>query len=210
VKTVKHDVDNLHRVTKSDIVSFFDTFVSPTSPQTRSKLAVHLLAQNTVLDVASQTADNVNDVAAELSNLFVQVLQPMGLTVDKEALAGKLESVDVKSGDSPGILSTVVDYLSSTGAAEKEKIDTFARQGHVIIDSLLPSLGIVPKKKGLKAGDEDSVTSSENKLLASKEGNDSQVVEITDVRDFKAGLPLSEGLKAVKDISEFEELEAKL
>lgn len=56
------------------------------------------------------------------------------------------------------------------------------------------------------ASQDESVTSSENKVLDSSV----EAVEITDVRDFKAGVPLSEGLKAVKDITEFEELEAKL
>ncbi|KAF1343553.1 STE23-like protein [Delphinella strobiligena] len=108
---VNRDVEHIRPLTKSQLVDFFNTYVSPSSRQTRSKLAVHLLAQNTVAEVVPETASQ-----------------------------------------------------------------------------------------------DESVTSSENKVLDSSV----DAVEITDVRDFKAGVPLSEGLKAVKDITEFEELEAKL
>ena len=37
-----------------------------------------------------------------------------------------------------------------------------------------------------------------------------KAVVIEDVREFKARMPLSEGARPVKDLSEFEELEPKL
>jgi len=53
--------------------------------------------------------------------------------------------------------------------------------------------------------DTASTTSSERKLPTLKEA---EVIE--DVRDFKARMPLSEGARPAKDLSEFEELESKL
>lgn len=42
------------------------------------------------------------------------------------------------------------------------------------------------------------------------DGKKSEPMIITDVRSFKATLPLSEGARPVKDLVEFEELEPKL
>jgi len=53
--------------------------------------------------------------------------------------------------------------------------------------------------------DTTSTASSERKLPTIKEA---EVIE--DVRDFKARMPLSEGARPAKDLSEFEDLEPKL
>lgn len=206
--TVARDVEHIRTLTKSDILTFFNIHISPLSTSTRSNLAVHLLAQNTVADVAAQSASDATSQITELSNTISQVLTQMGFaSVDKAELSKKLENVDVAGGDTQGIFTAVSTYVSSLSGVAAAQLETLSTQGAQVIDSLLPSLGIVPKKKGLNGADESN-TSSEDKLV--KNGAGGEQVEITDVRDFKAGVPLSEGLKAVRDISEFEELEAKL
>lgn len=172
---------------------------------------VHLRAQNSAADIAA-ASDPVSQTA-ELANLLEQFLTQTGVVgAEKAGLEKSLQNVDVSGGDSEGILAAVSSYLSSTSTVtEGEKFDALAQQGQgkQVVDSLLPSLGIVPKKRGM--GDVgDSVTSSENKLLEAKAGQEVPAVEIVDARDFKLGVPLSEGLKAVRDLAEFEELEAKL
>lgn len=63
-----------------------------------------------------------------------------------------------------------------------------------------------PTQQVLDGKDESaSVTSSEALL---PQGNEAVVIE--DIRAFKASIPLSEGARPVKDLSEFEELEPKL
>ena len=63
----------------------------------------------------------------------------------------------------------------------------------------------VGKTESSVKDDTASTTSSERKLPPIKEA---EVIE--DVRAFKARMPLSEGARPVKDLSEFEELEPKL
>ena len=198
---------------------------------------MHLRAQKTVVDVAAEKSDAAaasatetetetdasteaasDNKSAELAGLLSQVLSQLGLPSSKEELSKSLEKVDIKGGDSNGILTAVSGYLTSASTAAesaaegtKEKIDALTQQGKQIIDSILPSLGVVPKKKGLVDGAEDeSVTSSEKKVADGKNGLEVEPVEIVDVRDFKTRLPLSEGLRAVRELAEFEELEAKL
>lgn len=216
---VARDVENIRPLTKADLVEFFGTYISPLSPHTRAKLVVQLIAQNTVADVAatatasSTSAEDSASLTAEFSGLLVQFLTQVGVVADKDALSKKLsaDNVDVKSGDSNAILASLSSYISSLPAGaglEKEKIDALTVQGRQVVDSLLPSLGVIPKVKGIgNSGEKASVTSSEKKVVGAEAV---EAVEITDVREFKAGVPLSEGARAVRDLVEFEEVEAKL
>lgn len=133
----------------------------------------------------------------------------MGLPADKAALTASLEKINISSGDSEAVLGALSSYLSSAGHvvdSQKDKVSALLAQGKGIVESLLPSLGIVPKIKGLTGAE----SQSDSEKAVAEAGRDGQVVEVVDVRDFKAGLPLSEGLKAVRGLEEFEELDAKL
>ncbi|KAL1303025.1 hypothetical protein AAFC00_003338 [Neodothiora populina] len=203
---VKRDVEHLRTLTKPDIVSFFTQYISPASKDTRANLAVHLLAQHSVVDIAAQSAADASQQTAELANALAQVLGQMGFAgVDKDALGKKLDGVDVSGGDTQAILEAASSYVSANPSlgADAAQLEGLKVQGAQLVDSILPSLGIVPKKRGLVGGEQDdSITSSENSAL---QGKSTEVVEITDARDFKAGVPLSEGLKPVREIHEFED-----
>jgi len=69
---------------------------------------------------------------------------------------------------------------------------------------------IVEKTKSLVIGEEKETQTVEEEKKAEVKGNGIERVVITDVRKFKAGLLVSAGPRPVKDISEFEELDAKL
>lgn len=46
IYTVHHDAAHIKQVTKADMIAFYKEFIDPTSPS-RSKLAIHLVAQAT-------------------------------------------------------------------------------------------------------------------------------------------------------------------
>lgn len=204
-------------MTKADLIEFFNTYISPASPQTRAKIAVHLLAQKLPVDTAVSVEDKSESSpatsdgkSAELASLLTQVLSQMGLPSTKEDLTKALEKVNIKAGDSDGILTAISSSFSgNTAEGVKEKAAVFTAQGKSIIDSILPSLGIVPRMKGVISGDE-SRTESEEAVANSKLGKEPQALVIEDVRNFKAGMPLSEGLRAVRAIQEFEDGASKL
>lgn len=119
-----HDVAQLKPLTKSDLIEFFNRYISPSSP-VRAKLAVHMLAQSS----------------------------------PKSAPAAETEREGVTSGSEPKSPETPVEVIGE----ENMKI-----------------------------------------------GNGTTPTIIKDVHVWKAGLEVSRGARPVKDLSDFEELEAKL
>lgn len=101
-------------------------------------------------------------------------------------------------------MSAVQAFAKENLAWGPAELASITEQGTTIINSVLPSLGVVPNS----ASDDKSATSSEVKVSAAKK--DSQLVDITDVRDWKSTIPLSDGVSAVTDLATFEESEAKL
>ncbi|KAG9246960.1 Metalloenzyme, LuxS/M16 peptidase-like protein [Calycina marina] len=128
---VHHDAEHVRKLTKADMIAFYDHYILPSSPH-RSKLAIHLNAQGTA------------EVAATASSAVFKV---------KEAGAKVLGEV----------------------------ISKFTED--------------LPER---------------SKPAAKPEANGTTPIVIKDVREFKTQLAVTRGPQAVKHISEFEELDAKL
>ena len=75
---------------------------------------------------------------------------------------------------------------------------------------MLPSLGIISKDASSKEAGEAQVNGDAQAQNGDAAEKKSKTIVIEDVKAFKAGMPLSAGAQPVKDLSEFEELGAKL
>ena len=139
------------------------------------------------------------------------MLSQLGLEDTNVAdLNKRMEKVDITSGDTDGIMGAVASYLKESAGVAAEKADAVVEQGKVALVSLLPSLGIVPKDAAAEPnGAIDGSVQSKDDAVVEGEVR-SKTVVIEDVKAFKASMPLSAGVRPVKDLSEFEELEAKL
>lgn len=94
-------------------------------------------------------------------------------------------------------------YLHDTAGMAEEQIKGISEQGEALLKQLLPSLGI----KSAPAKDE---AKSQKPAQAREAEEKNPAVIIDDVRAWKASLPASKGPRMVKDLSEFEDFEAKL
>lgn len=129
---------------------------------------------------------------SSLITLVVQFLNSEGVSPDATSLAHRLKDVDISGGDAQGIAKAISTHLVEDLKLEQKKADEVVKKGQEMISStVLPSLGV-------------SVTSN------GEEKKGREPVKITDVRDFKASLQVSRGPRAVKELSEFEDLESKL
>ena len=192
-----HDVENIEPLTKEDMLEFFKTYYHPSSP-TRTKASVHMIAQSSAEDIAAKTSSS--EKREKLVSTLVQMLEQLGLKdVDAKDLTKRMEKVDVASGDTGGIVSAVGAYLKESAGMVAEQVEQVVEQGKVALDQILPSLGIVTQVANGEA--DEVVTNGESH---------SKTIVIEDVQAFKASMPLSAGTRPVKDLGEFEELEAKL
>lgn len=117
------------------------------------------------------------------------------MSPDATSLANRLKGVNISGGDAQGIAKAISTHLVEDLKVEQKKADEVVKKGQEMISStVLPSLGV-------------SVTSNGEKQ---EEKKGREPVKITDVRDYKASLQVSRGPRAVKELSEFEELEPKL
>jgi insulysin len=194
-----HDVDELKKLTRADILDFYNEFISPLSKR-RAKLSVHMISQG--------KAKEEDKVAPEkqieaILNALSQFLSTSGAKVDTENLKVDLEKVDVAGGDQNGIIAVARDYAQSSLPAEQ--LDAIVEQLNEAIPQLFVALGI---KSAQAKKQEDTVPEVNGVMNGDVEKTPPVIIENVDT--WKAGLRVSEGPRAVVDLSEFEEIEPKL
>jgi insulysin len=200
--TVSHDVDHIQPLIKSDLQAFYRSYFHPSS-ETRAKASVHLIAQGS----AAASNDNVKKLTSALSQALTQL---GGSTVDEAALSSRLSKLDLNaSTDVQGILGAVTGYLRESAGMAEEQVKSLAEQGEELLKQILPSLNLTaaaapPSEK--EGGTKEAVGA----VVEGDEKEKKKTVLIEDVRAWKASLPASQGPRMVRDLTEFEDFEAKL
>jgi insulysin len=145
----------------------------------------------------------------KLTSALSQALTQLGGTaVDEAALSSRLSKLDLNAGtDVQSILGAVTGYLRETAGMAEEQVKSLAEQGEGLLKQILPSLNLTaaaaPEKE--KAAEEEVGAAVEG-----DEKKENKTVLIKDVRAWKASLPASQGPRMVRDLTEFEDFEAKL
>lgn len=80
----------------------------------------------------------------------------------------------------------------------EEQVKSWAEQGEGLLKQILPSLNLTSAA---------AAPAPEKEVADEKEG---KTILIKDVRAWKASLPASQGPRMVRDLTEFEDFEAKL
>ncbi|KAM3418074.1 hypothetical protein BST61_g6279 [Cercospora zeina] len=205
---VYRDVENLETLTKEDIVDFYMTRLSPSSP-VRSTFATQLVAQSSPEDIAAKTTDA--EKSEKLADQVLALLSEMALQCEAEdriKLVEGLSKTDISKGDVPTTLKVIGTWLAAIGLDEQSIKDILV-QGEEALPQLFPAAGIIAPAHS--ADDEQT-----NGTTETTNGTDNKKVKeikrtlVEDVKAWKASLPLAANPKPVKDLEEFEELEAKL
>ncbi|KAK7517072.1 Metalloenzyme, LuxS/M16 peptidase-like protein [Phyllosticta citriasiana] len=184
------DVAHIEPLTKTDILNFYHEHISPRST-TRAKVSVHMLAQDS-------KAPGQNLVSS-----ISKFLTSQGVTTDDDALAKRFESVDIASGNVNDIVTAISAHLVEDLKLAAEKVQDVMTQGQAAIGQLLPSVAAAAAAAASNTDKADSATGQEEEAKGGP-------IKIADVRNFKASLQVSKGPTAVRELSEFEELEPKL
>jgi insulysin len=103
----------------------------------------------------------------------------------------------------------VTGYLRETAGMAEEQVKSLAEQGEGLLKQILPSLNLTAAPEKEKAVEEEvgaAVVEGDEKKKKKKK----ETVLIKDVRAWKASLPASQGPRMVRDLTEFEDFEAKL
>jgi insulysin len=194
-----HDVVELKRLSKKDIQDFYHEFIDPHS-KTRAKLSVHMIAQNQPKDDGKLGPQQQTAAILETLGKF---LSSSGISCDAEVLKGVLGEVDIAAGDQEGLISAVKAHANSVVATDKA--ESIAKQLSDALPSLFMALGI----KSASAEREQAREAEQGvEVKGALEKIDTVMIENVDT--WKAGLRVSEGPRPVVDLSEFEEIEAKL
>ncbi|QDS69094.1 hypothetical protein FKW77_010166 [Venturia effusa] len=178
---VEHDVHNIDKLSKEDLIKFFDHHISPNS-KSRAKLAIHLVAQgapSTVIESAPEDA-KLELMMKSLAKLF----KAHSIDTDMGKLGEQLGTLPISADDSALLADTVLSYL--------------------IKDAKVPEATAKTVIQGLTNADVAGQAQVETKHASGSP------TKIEDVHAFKASLDVSRGPQPVKDLSEFEDLEAKL
>jgi insulysin len=141
-------------------------------------------------------------------------LAQLGSTaVDETALSQSLSKLDLNANtDSKSILTAVTSYLRDSAGVAEEQIKALAEQGEGLLQQILPSSNLTSSSTTAKEAETNGnvETNGVEKVNGNDEKEKKKPVLIEDVRAWKASLPASQGPRMVKDLSEFEDFEAKL
>jgi insulysin len=195
------DVVELKQINKRDIQDFYAEFIDPLS-KTRAKLSVHMIAQARANQEAEMSPDQQNEAVLDFLSKF---LSSSGVSYDPETLKADLGKVNVTGGDPDEMVSVVKSHAKvSLPAGEADSIAEKLRQG---LPSVFMALGI----KCVSAKQEQQqVQEPRSEMAVCGITGKVPAVMIQNVDGWKAGLRVSEGPRPLVDLSEFEEIEAKL
>lgn len=186
------DVEYLKPVSKEDMIDFFSHYIHPTSPS-RAKLSVHMVAQSSPKALAGNIS--ADEQKERLVGMLGKYLTSVGVDTDAEELSKRFKTVDVTGGDQAAIIVAISSYLKEDAGLPQHSVDAVMEQGQQLLGTVLPSLGIEVKVE-------------EADLPLAPKVKETTIIE--DVFDYKSKLCLSEGPRPVKDLKEYEEVEAKL
>ncbi|KAI4131369.1 MAG: hypothetical protein LQ338_001254 [Usnochroma carphineum] len=186
------DAANIRPLTKQDMIDFFHHYIHPTSPS-RAKLSVHMIAQSSPKALAGNIS--AEEQKEKLVGVLSKYLTSVGIDTHADKLSKRFEPVDVAGGDQAAIISAISSYLKEEAGVPQESITAVMEQGQQLLGTVLPSLGIEVKVE-------------EADLPPAPKVKETTV--IGDVFDYKSRLGVSEGPRPVRDLREYEEVEAKL
>jgi insulysin len=113
--------------------------------------------------------------------------------------------------DSKSVLAAVTSYLRDSAGVAEEQIKALAEQGEGLLQQILPSLNLTSSTAPTKEAETNGhFANGDEKVNGNDEKEEKKPILIEDVRAWKASLPASQGPRMVKDLSEFEDFEAKL
>ncbi|KAL2004579.1 hypothetical protein VTN00DRAFT_3315 [Thermoascus crustaceus] len=196
---LQHEVDaaSVRALTKPELIEFYQRYINPQSP-TRAKLSIHLNAQSAGKAKPVDLAEQKSKLVAMLG----KHLESVGIAADTEKLKAVFEKVDVSTGDTDKILSTVGTFLLYEVKLSEEQVKPILEQGKQLLGLHLKQLGL--ESTGAKDSKEVTKQNGVNGVIRK------EPEYIINVPEFKARLAVSAGPIPLTDLSEFEDFDAKL
>jgi insulysin len=190
---VESDVEHIRALSKDDVIAFFNHYISPTSEH-RAKVAIHLQAKSNAFIATVKIAPK--DQKAKVLAMLGKYLNSQGVQADAEKLAQVFQDIDIAGGDQDGTVAAITKHLEEDLNIDAEKAKAVTDEGKKLLATILPGVGIEVKEKASADFPEAP--------------NVKETVYIENVQQYKASLETTAGPRPVVDISEFEEMEAKL
>lgn len=201
---MEEDAQNIEKVTKEEMMQFFDLYVDPESTR-RAKTSVWMHARKSAAEAEAEaesqgTKMGSEEVRKSFMDVLSQFMQAVGATEDEEKLDKRFANVDLSQGDQNSILGALKSYLAEDAKLAEQKVQEAMEQAKVVLPNVLMQLGVkLAPVEGAEKAQEEVVPPPA-----------CAPVEIKDVHAFKASMPLSRGAQPVRPLSEYMELEGKL
>lgn len=135
--------------------------------------------------------------------MLLQFLHANDVPVDPDLLERRLDGMDVSNTEA--LISQLNEYLVLDLGLKEEKCVDVAANAKVLLPTALAAAGVHVKTEEVQMNGVNGVLEN-----GSDEAEKTNPVKIEDVHGWKAGLQVSAGPLPVKELEEFEELEAKL
>ncbi|KAF2235935.1 LuxS/MPP-like metallohydrolase [Viridothelium virens] len=199
---VDEDVAHIQPLTKPDVLEFFRYHMVPSSPH-RTKASIHLRAQSSASD------DTVSETREKAIAVILKILSQLGVAkVDEALLRERFKDVELQVDS---ITNGILSFLENDAAMAKDEVAKIIEQVKMILAQVFPAKPDteVNGSPAMPNGTVNNTEQAGQKPSQLSNGiTEPQVIK--DPWSWKAGMEVSKGPRAVKDLSEFEELEPKL
>lgn len=187
-------------LSQAETIEFFDRYISPDSP-TRSKLTVYLRAQSSAADLSKGLEPSV--LKENMLQLLEHFLQSEGTVGKPEQIQQRLDGVEIRPENQQVILLALEQYVLADLGLEDEEAKAVLEKGQTMMSALWHSAGVRAQQgqamDGTSAEDDGSGRTAKG-----------AAVQVDNIYEFRAKLPLTVGAHPVRDVSKFEELTSKL
>ncbi|KGM92239.1 uncharacterized protein PADG_11423 [Paracoccidioides brasiliensis Pb18] len=204
---LQHETDAtiIAELSKAEMIEYYHQYIDPSSP-TRAKLSVHLVAQSQAHKAVGSDATTEERKAKLVEQLSV-ILSSSSIEFDNNKFKSSFANVEITNCNSEtkdAIMSTIKGFLEAEVKLDDEKVASIVGPTANVLDELLQVVSIVASLEA------DKVANGVANDTVMTKSQSVKPTYITNVPEYKARLEISTAPAPIVDLSEFEEVDAKL
>ena len=180
---------------------FYSGFIIPSSP-TRAKLSIQMVGQATALPTTSIDQALV---------LIAQFLQARGVPLDQMQLVSRFQEANITSNNMAEVVAVMKTYLTEDAKIDEKEVETILNEGMTFMQAAaVKQNGDATDTATARRADGNDDEKDERDMKIKAAQSPITPALISDVHTWKTSMTASSAPQAVKDFSEFEEIEPKL
>jgi len=193
------DVEHIRKITKDDIIEFYNTYIHPDSAN-RAKISLHMIAKG---KAPAKTGNKRERATDTLSSLLGQ----LQIDSDKSKIAARMAKIEIEDVNAETAGKALKGHLIEDVGVPESDAEQLVGALSAGLEQALSSPDAAPKEEAEK-DNQVSIVANDQTQTGKKERKSPVIIE--NLHEFVKSMQLTEGPEPIKDLSSFEDIDAKL